>query len=313
MARKKKHPEHANHERWLVSYADFITLLFAFFVVMFAVSQVDSQKLGRLSESFKGAIDWELFDKGSRGLLSDAVPGKETPESTESKARDKFVKAREAIRKEILDKIAKNGDLSGIKVLDVHGELVLRLPDTTLFAVGQAELQAPGQRILEAIAHVLEKRRVRVRVEGHTDASPIHTARFPSNWDLATARSTAVITFWVDKLHFDPRRLAAAGYAEWHPIASNDTPDGRAQNRRVDIIIVAADADDPEIKASRALTNGSPDGDGGLEGDAAAAMNQAPGDAGAQDASAAATAGKKNEQQPTNGDGGLADAGKEHP
>lgn len=273
MARKKKHPEHANHERWLVSYADFITLLFAFFVVMFAVSQVDTNKMGRFTESFKGALDWQVFDQGNSGILPDSPPAGMMNEEQQKAARVKaqFVEDREEIRKDLIQKAGAGGKLAGLKVLDVHGELVLRLPETLLFAVGQAEVQKSGQDVLEAIGAELRDRPVRVRVEGHTDATPIHTDRFPSNWELSTARATAVIEYWLETSHFDPSRLAAAGYGEWHPIASNDTVEGRAQNRRVDVIIVASGGGDDEDKTAKApFVVGGPASDAGVNAGARA-------------------------------------------
>jgi len=242
MARRKKHAEHANHERWLVSYADFITLLFAFFVVMFAVSQVDTKKMGRFSESFKGAIDFNMFDNGKSGLMPEEIPqGSMSGENGRAEVKEKSIRAREDIRKDLM---AAGGKLGGVKVIDDHGDLILRLPETLLFSIGQADIQETGSEVLKVIAEELMNRPVRIRIEGHTDSTPIHTDRFPSNWELSTARATAVIEYWLADLHFDPKRLAASGYGEWHPIASNDTAEGRAQNRRVDIIILATSSEE---------------------------------------------------------------------
>lgn len=246
MAKKHKHPEHVNHERWLVSYADFITLLFAFFVVMFAVSQVDSKKVGRFSESFHESLEWEVFnEKGGQGLLpgvknqkvvADVLP----PQNNEAEKKNaKATAQRDQIRKALQKKAEAMRQLSGLSLVEVHGELVVRLPEKLMFSIGDSTIQEDGRAALQAIADELTVRDVRVRVEGHTDSTPIRSGRYPSNWELSMARAMAVVAFFLDGNKIPPDRLGAAGYGEFHPIASNETWDGRAQNRRVDLIIVA--------------------------------------------------------------------------
>ena len=249
MAKKHKHPEHVNHERWLVSYADFITLLFAFFVVMFAVSQVVSKKLGRFSESFQQALESNAFNSKGKGLLPHES---EQPKAT-SQIKPDLTKKRGILggdKKEIKEALAKRASatraLSGLKIVELHGELVLRLPERLMFAIGDAQLEADGRVALEIIAEEVAARHVKIRVEGHTDNAPIRTARFPANWELSTTRATAVVAFLVATKKIAPDRLSAAGYGEFHPIASNDTPDGRAQNRRVDIVVVAESGQEQE-------------------------------------------------------------------
>jgi chemotaxis protein MotB len=250
MARKKKHPEHVNHERWLVSYADFITLLFAFFVVMFAVSQVDSKKVGRFTESFNDALEWQVFQErsGKGGIMAGgvklqpipkAVPGPRAPGRADTGRPLDFAGQKVAIRAGLAEKLQMMPELAGLDVLEIHGELVLRLPEHLIFDVGDARLRDAGKKAIGAIAAEVQDRPVGLRIEGHTDSKPIHTARFPTNWELSTARATAVVAFLLDASKIEPARLAAAGYAEYHPIAQNDTPEGRAQNRRVDLIVVA--------------------------------------------------------------------------
>jgi chemotaxis protein MotB len=241
VARKKKHPEHVNHERWLVSYADFITLLFAFFVVMFAVSQVDSKKLGRFSESFEKALESNAFNAKGKGLLPSDKPRPKTtgPDmKLDVKKLGVFNGEKQAIRASLAARAQTARVLTGLRILDIHGELVLRLPERLIFPVGDATIQDDGRIALQLIADEVAERHVRLRVEGHTDNAPIRTARFPSNWELSTARATSVVAFLVDTKKIDPTRLSAAGYGQYHPIAENDTVDGRAQNRRVDIVVV---------------------------------------------------------------------------
>jgi chemotaxis protein MotB len=243
MARKKKHAEHVNHERWLVSYADFITLLFAFFVVMFAVSQVDSKKVGRFSESFQSATEWQVMDGKGRGVLNTGGEPQAPPSPVEmakiGKQKNDYGTQKGHIRDGLAQRAKKIAGLGGLKVIDAHNELVIRLPDTMLFDVGDADLRKEGREVLDAIIDELKDRPVRVRIEGHTDAIPIHTARFPSNWELSMARAMAVTDEFLTAKSIDPSRLSAAGYGEHQPATTNATPEGRAQNRRVDIVVVA--------------------------------------------------------------------------
>jgi chemotaxis protein MotB len=238
--RKKKHPEHANHERWLVSYADFITLLFAFFVVMFAVSQVDSKRVGRFTEAFSKAVGINVFPLPGEGLLV----GGPTP-SGDPQSNAPTTSELDGLR-EVLDKLAKDGEaLKGLQVFRRHTELVLRLPEGLLFDVGEARVGDARQGMLKTLAPELSSRAVDVRVEGHTDDRPISSGRYRSNWELSTRRATAVMAILLAE-GVPPERLSVAGYAEFHPAASNATEDGRRQNRRVDLVVTAAVAEEPE-------------------------------------------------------------------
>jgi chemotaxis protein MotB len=246
MARKHKHPEHVNHERWLVSYADFITLLFAFFVVMFAVSQVDSKKLGRFTESFKEATEWQVFNSGGQGLLPGENANKMVGEMKPNGAASpvgiepvEFSEQKKAIRKALVRRSVATPSLAGLKLVDVRDELVLRLPERLMFDRAEATLHEEGRQALLAIVDELAQRPVRIRVEGHTDSMPIHTSKFPSNWELSMSRAMTVVFVMLDTKKIAPERLAAAGYSEHHPVAPNETVEGRSQNRRVDIVVIA--------------------------------------------------------------------------
>jgi chemotaxis protein MotB len=247
MARRKKHPEHVNHERWLVSYADFITLLFAFFVVMFAVSQVDSKKVGRFTESFSKAIGVDLFPQPGRGLLAGATDGiVAEPDPKKGSALPEEL----AHLQTALTLSSANDDLlKDVQIVAKRNELVVRLSDNLLFDSGNDVLKERPQHVVDRLAAELVERKVDVRVEGHTDDRPIKTARFRSNWDLSTARATAIV-HRLAAGGLAPPRLSAAGYGEFHPVASNATEAGRKQNRRVDIVVTMPTptelVDDPE-------------------------------------------------------------------
>lgn len=233
--RKKKHPEHVNHERWLISYADFITLLFAFFVVMFAVSQVDTKKVGRFTESFSKAVGVELFMDPGHGILpaseSLAPPRSEADKDTSLSGELKDVRAA------LITKGQSAKELKSLEVQERRNELVLRLPMGLLFDSGDDALKPTALPVLRSIAAEVRNRPVNVRVEGHTDDRPIRTARFHSNWDLSAARATAVIMELSGAGGIAPPRLSASGYGEFHPLASNGTFEGRAKNRRVDLVL----------------------------------------------------------------------------
>ncbi len=238
MARKKKHPEHVNHERWLISYADFITLLFAFFVVMFAVSKTDSAKVGRFTESFSKAIGIDTFPESGAGLL----PSGTTPLSKGDPEAPMALAPELAELQAELDSLRGGNELpAGLLVLQRRNELVIRLSDGLFFAPGDDTLSESSLKAMRRLASELERRKVDVRVEGHTDDRPIHTPRFRSNWELSTARATSVVSVLAEA-KVSAARLSASGYGEFHPVGPNTSEEGRRMNRRVDIVVSAAPA-----------------------------------------------------------------------
>lgn len=257
--RKKKHPEHVNHERWLVSYADFITLLFAFFVVMFAVSQVDSKKVGRFTESFSRAVGIGVFHHNGQGILPgiESVIADPRDEGNVHGAPQVNLNDLHAM---LLAVTEQDEAMADIQVIRRRNEFVLRLPETILFASGDDSVKDPAIRALRLLAARLRARAVDVRVEGHTDNRPIRTSRFRSNWELSTARATAVLSWMIEPDGLAPARTSAAGYGEFHPIAANDTDSGRRQNRRVDLVVsVHAEAPEEEVVFDARQDGGAPD------------------------------------------------------
>ncbi len=233
-----------------MSYADFITLLFAFFVTMYAISQVDAKKLGRLVTSMHTAFDSQLFDAGSSRLsLSDgAMSGIDQQKLVESiqplvATGDTLKRVRDAISA----KLIKERFVDKVRFVQDHRGLVISLTEAGFFDSGEAELKGSSLIVLDAIAEAALALPNQVRIEGHTDNTPIHTARFPSNWELSTARATYIISYLLSKYPFPPQRLSAAGYGEHRSVASNTTIEGRAMNRRVDLVILneAAERQEP--------------------------------------------------------------------
>ncbi len=253
MARKKKHPEHENHERWLVSYADFITLLFAFFVVMFATSQADKGKAQQLSDSITKALDGAkavavvssvlggtVSDKGQGNAMSRGPGGimKELPKKLPpEEKKESLVELTPSMR--LLAKTLAAEIQSGrIQMSMEHRGLVISFTQAALFPSGADVISTGAYDGLGKVADALSKVPNPVRLEGHTDSQPIRNSRFQDNWGLSAARSIAILNILTARFHIPHDRLSVAGYADVAPIASNDTEEGRAKNRRVDIVIL---------------------------------------------------------------------------
>lgn len=257
--RRRRVQRHANHERWLVSYADFITLLFAFFVVLYASAQVDQRKVGKLALAIQVAFqEMGVFpDSNTRVPLSMTEPMpfdsvqviENTKRNTElgrvsSPALDTLGTRSEEANLTMLQAELQQALQNEIKMhaVALHREtegLVISLREFGFFDSGSATLRPSALPALDRIAALLAVRTCRLRIEGHTDNVPIHTAQMASNWELSTARSTELVRLLIVRYRFSADRLSAAGYAEYHPIASNDSPQGRAQNRRVDVVILS--------------------------------------------------------------------------
>jgi chemotaxis protein MotB len=243
-----------NHERWLVSYADFITLLFAFFVVLYASSHGDQKKAARVATAIENAFqDLGVGQSGAGRLVSDsvghviqAVP--ETGPRPMVEAREEIghmpheMSAREirALDQELERALSLEISRHEVALRSAPDGLIISLQELSFFDSGSASLRASSRDAFARIAAVLQERKCEVRIEGHTDPVPIHTAQFDSNWELSTARATGLVKLLIQKYNYEPTHLAAGGYAEYHPIAENDTPEGRRTNRRVDLVIVSA-------------------------------------------------------------------------
>ncbi|HEX5127585.1 MAG TPA: flagellar motor protein MotD [Rhodocyclaceae bacterium] len=245
MARRKHIEEHENHERWLVSYADFITLLFAFFVVMYALSSVNEGKYRVLSDSLVNAFRSTTNAQGvsvaavqrSNDASIQAVIAK-TPradpatEKLRQENRQKMRSMADEIKR-ALEPLVAGGQVHVTE--GVHG-ISVEINASVLFLPGDALLSPDAVRALRAVAEVIAKGEFPITVEGHTDTLPISTPNFPSNWELSAVRASSVVRLFVGA-GVDPRRLTAAGYGDQRPIADNATPEGRARNRRVTILI----------------------------------------------------------------------------
>ena len=251
MALKKEPPQPENHERWLVSYADFITLLFAFFVVMFASSQTDKARAKQISEAVEKALDngksvgmpaavakilgGTVDDKGQGNAMMKGPGGaqhsaKEIPEDSVVELMPSLQRLSKELQEEIKDgKLEMNMEARG---------LVISLKQSAFFPSGQDGLDQKNLPTLKKVADVIRILPNSIQLEGHTDAVPIHNTRFKSNWELSCARAIAVMDVLCDTFALERGRFSVVGRAETAPLDTNDTPEGRARNRRVDIIIL---------------------------------------------------------------------------
>ena len=260
MARRKQEEEHENHERWLVSYADFITLLFAFFVVMYALSTVNEGKYRVLSNSMVSAFRNVDVNTESQQIIVKPIPIVQKPgappnlrDTAKQKQRDKM----RNVAKGILDVMAPLIAQGKVRVLETSRGVTIEINDSILFSPGQALLQPALIKAMSAIAEVLVPTDFPITIEGHTDNIPINTLQFPSNWELSAVRATTVLRLFADA-GVAAERLTAIGYADTRPVEPNLMADGRARNRRVSILI---DSEIPE-KAKEVGFEGAEVGNG---------------------------------------------------
>lgn len=263
--RRRKKGEHANHERWLVSYADFMTLLFAFFVVLFSSSQVDKRKVGRLAMAIQVAFEqMGVFESSNSKMpLSTTEP----MPFDNVQIIEKVVKTTDLSQPVPSSKGARGGPGSGkgmtrlmadlqqafdaeikrneISIRVGHEGIIITLRDIGFFGSGSADVELKSEPTIARIAKLLRSQPYDIRIEGHTDNVPIHNIQFSSNWQLSTARAVGMTALFISKYDFPPDQISASGYAEFHPIASNLTAEGRFLNRRVDIVVLTGETMQP--------------------------------------------------------------------
>lgn len=263
MARRRPPEEHENHERWLVSYADFITLLFAFFVVMYSISSVNEGKYKVLSQALVG-----VFNDPERSVKPIPI-GEERPQSVkpaeplviESEQTEAAIGQAADPLKTIADNVRDAfGDLIKSDQLTVRGNelwIEIELKSSLLFGSGDAMPSDMAFSIIEKVAKILKPFDNPVHIEGFTDNQPIRTAQYPTNWELSTARAASIVRMMAIE-GIDPRRMAAVGYGEFQPVASNDTADGRGRNRRV-VLVISRNLDVRRSLTSSGSANTTPD------------------------------------------------------
>ncbi len=262
MARRRRNAdENDNHERWLVSYADFITLLFAFFVVMYSLSSVNEGKYRVLSDSLVQAFrNININDSGEQIVLppvavtTPVLPVTPAPPSPQDEAlaaqRKQTAERMRNMAEEIRRVLSPLTQAGRVSVSEGAFGISVEINASLLFPPGEAVLGSGAVTALQAVAGVLAGASFPITVEGHTDNIPISTFRFPSNWELSAARAASVVRLFIDS-GVRPDRLTAAGYSDQRPVAGNGSEDERARNRRVAILIESRVGEPPPATPGR--------------------------------------------------------------
>jgi chemotaxis protein MotB len=272
---RRPNKSHGSQDRWMVSYADFITLLFALFVVMYAVAKADQKKQMQVTESIDSAFhSLGIFPDASRrpaaGTSAAAGADKAVIPMNIVMGEDVLSPARvkddlEHVRRELAQTLSNQVATHTVSLQMGRDGLVISLREAGFFNSGSAIPKPESLSTLRQIATSLGRTPYDLRIEGHTDNIPIHTAEFDSNWELSSARATRIARVFLDMRALPAERLSAAGYAEFHPVASNDSAEGRSQNRRVDLVVLPRTKIDLSIpgfahstKAWRKITDDDP-------------------------------------------------------
>lgn len=264
---RRRHEEEAeNHERWLVSYADFITLLFAFFVVMYAVSSVNEGKYRILSDSIVSAFrnvpgstagaQVEVAPAVPRLVLPMIVPNRPVVAKAGSEAKRQAKEKMRDMAQEIRDALGPLVESGQVRVTENARGITVDINASVLFSSGDARLASEALAPLIAVAHILAPTDFPVTVEGHTDNVPIATAQFASNWELSGVRASSVVRLMIEN-GIAASRLTAVGYADQRPVAGNDSAEGRASNRRVAITIESRVSDQAAAESVSAIMKSS--------------------------------------------------------
>ncbi len=247
MAKKKKPEEHENLERWLVSYADFMTLLFATFVVLYALSQINVNEFKKVEESLKKAFSVQSILDGGSGVMSsgESVLDASAANSMIDSLMMEYISQRyeqesyDQIKKEIED-MAKSGELNGVSATIDDRGLVITITDKgVLFPSGSAELPESAKKNLDTIGKLIVQKFAMhaIKVEGHTDSVPISGGKYPSNWELSSARASSIVRYLIDRFKILPDLMSAVGYADTRPVDTGKDAASLAKNRRVEIVV----------------------------------------------------------------------------
>lgn len=217
--------EEADKDRYLITYADLITLLLGLFIILYAISNVDLNKYSKMSSAMGS-----FFGSGSKGTIgSDALNG----------ANGKVIGTKiDDLKSKLSDVIVKHNYSKSVTLEENERGITIHILENILFPSAKAELNSTSKLVLGQLAKILTQLPNDIRVEGHTDNIPISSAVYPSNWHLSVARALSTAYFLINEQNLDPEKVTVVGYAEYKPIAENSTVDGRAKNRRVDIVII---------------------------------------------------------------------------
>lgn len=237
--KKRKEAEQENHERWLLTYADLITLLLAFFIMMYTLSKQDAQKYQEVTEYLRAIFTGgtAILNKGGASGTGSAPAAATTPPATLPPLEATNNEIMKQLQLEIRN-LAPLGDVEhNFSVFADERGIVVRVLDKAFFDEGKADLKDKAKKAIQKIIPIIKQVNRDVRIEGHTDNVPINTPEFRSNWELSVRRATEVVRYIIEKSDISPKMISAAGYAEFRPLTENSTPENRAMNRRIEIII----------------------------------------------------------------------------
>lgn len=228
MARKKRKPDDINTNAWMDTYADTITLLLTFFILLYSMSSTDNEKLKVIAAALKGEIT--------------GIPTKleDTPDALEGVLEQGIglKNPYDALVEQVQDIINESGLTESIKIREEDTGIVLQLSESILFDTGRADLKPESTKVLDIISKLIPSIQNDIMVQGHTDNVPINSSTYKSNWELSTQRAVCVVKYFIENKGLDPTRFSATGYGEYKPLVDNTTAENRAINRRVDILIV---------------------------------------------------------------------------
>jgi chemotaxis protein MotB len=265
-AHEEEHEEHMNHEAWVIPYADMLTLLMALFLMMWATSNSDQAKFSALADSLRDALGqgtgetYQSVLEGNPGLLDGQVAGLENADRANPTDPEMAVLAElqrqqqeaqaeqnatlNGVEERIRDQATAEGVMESIQFRrESRGLVVSIVADPVLFDTGSTDLRPAGARILNVVTDALRGVPNDVVVEGHTDNQPISTPQYPTNWELSTNRGTSVLRYMIEQRGYNPNKISSTGYGETRPVAPNDTEAQRAQNRRVELVVLSAPTD----------------------------------------------------------------------
>lgn len=253
MARKKKHPEHVNHERWLVSYADFMTLLFAFFTSLYAISNVDAKKANKMQASTQKAFNVDVLSttQSASGIgpgtidasvpkpkkKSDSIYAGKGP-SAKRHNIDTKPKTVKDVFHELQGLIKKQNLGEGVGLSMIKNDVILTLKDKAFFETGSAHIRPEALPFINTVAEAIFPTQLPIRINGYTDDVPPTGDKFTSNWDLSSERAVSVVEYFAQEYGYPPASMTIGGMGSTHPIGDNKTPEGRSKNRRIDIILL---------------------------------------------------------------------------
>ena len=260
MRRRRRPYYRPERDRWLISYADYVTLLLALFIILYAMSSVDKERMESAISGMRSAFINADSPAGSIDSVIQILrinPRDEAKVGEEDESDISYVILRDRLETTLAEQTGAASEAAGVRTHRSDRGLVISLAAKDFFHPGDTKILAEAIGPLNAIGSVLALSTQLIRIEGHTDDTPIHTEKFPSNWELSTARAAAVARHLIKNLNISPSRIGASGYAEFQPIAPNDSPENRSLNRRIDIVVLKtaqAEVEEPVFSPKDAPT-----------------------------------------------------------